>query len=141
MFGLLYWMLMADEIAECTSKLSRDMDDFVAAIDKWAEANIGKQERVERVPPILPIGPVDDTFGKEKDCLGRAVDHLVDYDTFVNKYVTPYITVCHHFTKNGCQYNEGGCWGFPDATVGFKTKQDLQLYRTWLKDNNIKLAH
>lgn len=135
MFGWLHLLLQAGEIAECTTQLKRDMDDFSAAINKWAEANIGKLETIERIPPILPIGPIDTTYGRERDCLGRLVDHLVDFDTFLTRYLTPHPTACHHFTRDGCQYNEGGCWGFSNAAVGFRTKEDLKQYRSWLKTN------
>lgn len=105
------------------------MEELQKVINKWAEQNAGKPRRYTG---LRPMAFDDSSINQSVDCLGNTVDYQLTYGEFIREYSK----YCHSFNKNGCLLNEGGCWGLSNMIVGFQSKQDLKMYRKWLKVNN-----
>ena len=82
-----------------------------------------------QIPPIETLHTSSQT-NLEFDCDGRVVDRAITFLEFKNKFLKE-SSHCHNFMSWGFLYDEGGVYGFPDTTAGFKTKKDQQEYRLW----------
>lgn len=69
-------------------------------------------------------------YGKDLDCQSHLVRLSLTYIEFRNQID---ISKCHHFIKWGFLYDLDPYYEYRNMVVGFKTKQDLELYQIWLK--------